>query len=112
MLKKSSLDIPLLTERDEDKKMASLLSMKLVSTKSVAENTDLIRKNILLESSLPSSSFCRSKELKAVKALSKEKLSLGIVPKRSLKDNIAEEPKKSKLIASIVEDYDSGSSSD
>lgn len=112
LLKKSSLDIPLLAERDEDKKMASLLSMKLVSSKSVAQNTDLMRKNILLESSLPTTSFCRSKELKAVKVLSKEKQSLGIIPKRLLKDNVAQECKKPKLITSLVEDYGSSSSSE
>lgn len=111
MLKKSSLDIPLLAERDEDKKMASLLSMKLISSKSVAENTNVIRKNILLESSLPTTSFCRSKEFKAVKILNKEKQSLGIIPKRSLKDNV-QESKKPKLIPSLVEDYGSSSSSE
>lgn len=110
LLKKSSLDIPLLPERDDDKKMASLLSMKLNSSKSVAENTDAIRKNILFESSLPTSSFSRSKEVKALKVLGKEKQKLGIIPKRSHQDNAVGENKKMKLTTSLVDYY--GSSSD
>lgn len=110
LLKKSSLDIPLLPEREDDKKIASLLSMKLTSSKSITENTDLIRKNILSESSLPTSSFSRSKELKAIKVLGKEKHSLGIKVKR--KDNEVCKKKKPKLVTSLVGDYGSSSSSE
>lgn len=112
LLKKSSLYIPLLPEREDDKKIASLLSMKLTSSKSVAENTDLLRKNMLSESSLPTNSFSRMREIKAIKILGKEKQSLGIIPKRAQRDSAGQETKKVKMTNSLVEDYGSTSGSD
>nr|CAI5828402.1 unnamed protein product [Callosobruchus analis] len=82
LLKKSSLDIPLLPERDEDIKVASLLSMKLKPGKSISESTDEIRKRIISESSLPTCNFSRIKEEKAVKMLNSAKKGLGIIKKR------------------------------
>ncbi|CAH2011145.1 unnamed protein product [Acanthoscelides obtectus] len=89
LLKKSSLDIPLLAEREEDKKVASLLSMKLKSNKSIAENTDQIRKKIISESSLPASNFSRIKEEKAVKMLTSAKKDLGVIRKNNLTNSSA-----------------------
>lgn len=105
------MEIPLLAEREDDKKIASLLSMKLTSSKSVLENTDLIRKRILCESSLPTSSFSRTKEIKAVKLLGKRKNNLGIVSHKITKTNNIEEIKKVRL-TSLVEDYGSSSGSE
>ncbi|VEN59637.1 unnamed protein product [Callosobruchus maculatus] len=82
LLKKSSLDIPLLPEREEDIKVASLLSMKLRPGKSISESTDEIRKKIISESSLPTSNFSRMKEEKAVKMLNSPKKGLGIIKKK------------------------------
>nr|CAI5828400.1 unnamed protein product [Callosobruchus analis] len=89
LLKKSSLDIPLLPERDEDIKVASLLSMKLKPGKSISESTDEIRKRIISESSLPTCNFSRIKEEKAVKMLNSAKKGLGIIKKRqSITSNV------------------------
>lgn len=110
LLKKSSLDIPLLPEREHDKKIASLLSMKLTSSKSVGENTDAIRKNILAESSLPTSCFSSAKEMKALKVLGKDKQNIGIILKTT--DSFKEKNKKIKLTHSLVEDYGSSSNSE
>ncbi|XP_066147577.1 coiled-coil domain-containing protein 130 homolog [Euwallacea fornicatus] len=81
LLKKSNLEIPLLEERDEDKKLAKLLSMKPM--RSGEENSEFKRKNLLLQSSLPTSNFNRKKEETAVKLLNGTKLKLGIVRKDS-----------------------------
>lgn len=115
LLKKSSLDIPLLPEREEDKKMASLLSMKLISSKSVAENMDTIRKNVLSQSCLPTSGFSPSKELKAIKILSNQKQTVNVIVKRKEENTVNsndlnKDTKKIKLINSLVEDYGSSSS--
>ncbi|XP_066252162.1 coiled-coil domain-containing protein 130 homolog [Euwallacea similis] len=80
LLKKSNLEIPLLEERDEDKKLAKLLSMKPM--RSGEENSEFRRKNLLLQSSLPTSNFNRKKEETAVKLLNGTKLNLGIVKKK------------------------------
>ncbi|XP_050293258.1 coiled-coil domain-containing protein 130 homolog [Anthonomus grandis grandis] len=87
LLKKSSLDIPLLEEKEEDKKMAHLLAMKPI--RSVEENLEERRKMLLSESSLPTSNFSRKKESNAVKYLKSDRLSLGIVKKIvTEKDNV------------------------
>ncbi|XP_057654561.1 coiled-coil domain-containing protein 130 homolog [Diorhabda carinulata] len=118
LLKKSSLDIPLLPEREEDKKVATLLSMKLKPSKSITENTETIRKNIISQSSLPTVNFSRSKEEKAMKILHQGKQELGIVHKRSSssltndgKSNVTEnEDVKKCKITSLVGDYGSSES--
>lgn len=110
LLKKSSLNIPLLPEREDDRKMASLLCMKLNASKTVTENTDIIRKNILSESSLPTSSFSRSKEIKAIKVLGNSKHNLGIIPKRVQKTDITQESKNITLNSLVS--YDSSSNSE
>lgn len=70
LLKKSSLNIPLLAETEEDKRIAHLLSKKLSSSKSIAENTELARKKIICSSSLPCS-FTTGQEKKAIRLLNK-----------------------------------------
>ncbi|CAH0553935.1 unnamed protein product [Brassicogethes aeneus] len=109
LLKKSSLDIPLLPERDEDKKVASLLSMKLKSSKSIAENTDLVRKKIISQSSLPTHNFSKAKEEKALKILTKSNC-LGILSKRKSSAVCEEVLPKKIAMESLVGDY--GSSTD
>lgn len=108
LLKKSSLNIPLVIETEEDKKMASLLSMKLKPSLNVAQNTKLARQKMLAQSSLPTTSFTPAKEVKAVKMLNNVNKDLGIV-KRSAENN-DNESKKAKLNSLV--DYDSSSSSD
>ncbi|CAG9839863.1 unnamed protein product [Diabrotica balteata] len=112
LLKKSSLDIPLLPEREEDKKVASLLSMKLKPSKSIDEHMETIRKEIISQSSLPTSNFSRSKEDKAMKILNQSQKDLGIIKKRGNKTETEEkdEPKKAKT--SLVGDYGSTSESE
>jgi len=120
LLKKSSLEIPLLSEVDEDKRIAKLLSMKPM--RSGEENSDQKRKILLSQSSLPTANFSRKKEETAVKLLSSSKLNLGIVRKstgnsktqdslgrkRPNEDaNESNEPKK----PSLVGDYGSSHSS-
>ncbi|XP_044261961.1 coiled-coil domain-containing protein 130 homolog isoform X2 [Tribolium madens] len=84
LLKKSSLDIPLLAETEEDKKMASLLSLKLKPSTDIAQNTELLRKRIIASSSLPTSNFSVKKELKAVKILKETpKKDLGIIKRHA-----------------------------
>lgn len=123
LLKKSSLAIPLLSEMDEDKRIAKLLSMKPM--RSGEENSDQKRKVLLSQSSLPTANFSRKKEETAVKLLNSSKLNLGIVRKstgnsktqipdslgrkRPNEDaNESNEPKK----PSLVGDYGSSHSSD
>lgn len=113
LLKKSSLAIPLLPEREEDKKMASLLSMKLKPSKSILENTESIRTKIISQSSLPVCNFSRTKEEKAIRILKKSKSTLGIVHKRNsteVSSNGSE--KRPKLSVSLVGDYGTSSESD
>ncbi|KAG5874924.1 hypothetical protein JTB14_019592 [Gonioctena quinquepunctata] len=113
LLKKSSLDIPLLAEREEDKKYASLLSMKLKPSKSISEVTEALRNEIISQSSLPMSNFSRNKAEKAMKILNSGKKDLGIVPKRSCSEqNGNEDAKKPKTSTSLVGDYGSGSESE
>lgn len=83
LLAKSSLSIKLVPELEEDKKTARLLSMKLKPSADVVKNTDLLRKQILSQSSLPTSSFSLKKEKKAVKLLNSKNSSIGIVMKRT-----------------------------
>ncbi|XP_023026132.2 coiled-coil domain-containing protein 130 homolog [Leptinotarsa decemlineata] len=111
LLKKSSLDIPLLSEREEDKKYASLLSMKLTPSKSILELTEDIRKEIILQSSLPTSNFSRHKEEKAMKILNSSKKDLGIMPKRSSSEMVTNQDIK-KPKTSLVGDYGSSSESE
>lgn len=107
LLIKSSLDIPLLPENDEDKRVASLLSKKLDPTRSITENTALIRKNLVASPSLPST-FDLSKERKAMKALTSTNKDIGI--KRPMKNtNVLDEPNEKKK--SLVE-YESSSDTD
>ncbi|CAG9815262.1 unnamed protein product [Phaedon cochleariae] len=111
LLKKSSLDIPLLSEREEDRKVASLLSMKLRPSKTISENTESIRKEIISQSSLPACNFSKFKEEKAMKLLSLSKTHLGIIPKRKGSDSIPrEESKKPKMKSLQLCDYSSSSS--
>lgn len=113
LLKKSSLAIPLLPERDEDKKIASLLSMKLKPSKSISENTESVRNKIISQSSLPTCNFTRNKEEKAVRILNKSKSELGIVHKRnSTEIGSNDSEKKVKLSVSLVGDYGASSESD
>lgn len=104
LLKKSSLDIPLLSETEDDRQMASLLSMKLKPQKSITETTELNRKRLLLVSSLPTTNFTLSKEVKAVKLLNQSK-DLGIVKKRKSCESQDNIPIKTSL--SLVGDYSS-----
>lgn len=116
LLAKSSLDIKLLPESEEDKKTAKLLSMKLKPSLDVAQNTNLLRKQILSESSLPTSSFSLKREKKAVKLLNNSLVkSVGIVRKRptvtSTDTSECLNSKKVKSVNSLV-DYGSNSDSD
>lgn len=108
LLKRSSLDIQLLPENDEDKRVAALLSKKLDTSRSITENTALIRKNIIASPSLPST-FDLSKEKKAMKVLASRSITdIGI--KRSMKStDIMNEPDRKKT--SLVE-YTSSSDTD
>jgi coiled-coil domain-containing protein 130 len=114
LLKKSSLDIPLLAETEEDKKMASLLSLKLKPSKDITENTESLRRKIISTSSLPTSNFSIAKEIKAVKFLSSctTKKDLGIVKRSHSASTPPETSKKPKLSNSLVGDYGSESESD
>ncbi|KAK9873479.1 hypothetical protein WA026_022712 [Henosepilachna vigintioctopunctata] len=67
LLKKSSLDIHLVAETDEDKKYASLLSKKFQSA-DANETTQTLRKRIIASACLPSD-FTPAKEKKALKIL-------------------------------------------
>lgn len=78
---------------------------------------DTIRKNILSESSLPTSGFSRNKEMKAIKALSKQKQIVNVIVKKrdvdmEEKDLVDNEAKKLKLTNSLVGDYGSNSDSE
>lgn len=111
LLKKSSLDIPLVPETVEDKKMASLLSMKLKPSRSISQSTKLVRQKMLSQSSLPTSSFTPTKEAKAIKMLSNSNKDLGIVKKGATNDAGHSGSKKPKLSGSLV-DYATSSDSD
>ncbi|CAG9857997.1 unnamed protein product [Phyllotreta striolata] len=110
LLKKSSLDIPLLAEREEDKHIAGLLSMKLKPSRSISETTDNVRKEIISQSSLPSSNFTRTKEAKAIRILNQSKRDLGI--KRKCPENAVKEDDGNVKRPSLVGDYSSTSESD
>ncbi|XP_030756447.1 coiled-coil domain-containing protein 130 homolog [Sitophilus oryzae] len=92
-LRKIGLDIPLLEERDEDKHTASLLAMRPI--KSSEENLSNKRKEIISQSSLPTTNFSKKKEENAVKLLKGPKLDLGIIKKKNTvlatSDNIPEQ---------------------
>lgn len=114
LLKKSSLNIKLLPEKEEDIKMASLLSMKLRPTKNIVESTELLRKKIISESSLPTSSFTPAKERRAVKVL-QNTIGGNLVVTRDNKRRSEDErgdDKKIRLSNSLVGDYGSSSDSD
>lgn len=124
--KRYSLDIPVLPESEEDKKYASLLSMK--TSRSVEDNRELKRKQLLFSAALPSSDLTYNKEQKALKVLSRDtKNHLGIVKKNEIttschsleeastssKAPTAElKAEKSNPVVSLVGDYTSGSESD
>ncbi|XP_044756653.1 coiled-coil domain-containing protein 130 homolog [Coccinella septempunctata] len=90
LLEKSSLDIPLVSETAEDRKMASLLSKKYEAP-NATETTELIRQNLISSPCLPSS-FTPAKEKKALKALSEGKLKMSNLVKR--KNNDSQQSKK------------------
>ncbi|KAK4883468.1 hypothetical protein RN001_006787 [Aquatica leii] len=109
LLKKSSLNLTLLPEDEEDKRMASVLSMKLKPNLDVEKNKELVRKSIISESSLPCSSFSAAKEFKAIKVLSKNNnLKNLVLIKKSDKEECSN--KKVKLAPSLVGDYGSSNS--
>ncbi|KAF2880107.1 hypothetical protein ILUMI_26064 [Ignelater luminosus] len=119
LLKKSSLDIPLLPEREEDRKMASLLSMKLKPTVDIEKNTQLLRKQIVSTSSLPCSSFTPAKEKKALRILNSSTNTKNLVKiKKSIESSVTNnetnnsesDTKKVKLSNSLVGDYGSSNS--
>lgn len=114
LLAKSSLNIKLVPELDEDKKTARLLSMKLKPSVDVVQNTDLLRKQILSQSSLPTSSFSFKKEKKAVELLSnKPSNSIGIVRKRTIPSSSdISDCSDNKKVKSVVPLVDYGSSTD
>lgn len=111
LLKKSSLDIPLVPETEDDKKIASLLSMKLKPSRNVSENTKAARQKMLAQSSLPTSSFTPAKEAKAVKMLNNSNKNLGIIKRNNKDVDSSNDNKKPKLSGSLV-DYASSSDSD
>lgn len=106
LLKKSSLDIPLLPVQDEDKRIAALLSQRLKPAESIERNTDNLRKRLIMSSSLPMSSFTPEKERKALKLLGSGSKLEGIVKKTTADGS---EAKKIK-ITSLVGDYGLSSS--
>lgn len=114
LLSRSSLNIKLVPELEEDKKTARLLSMKLKPSVDVVQNTDLLRKQILSQSSLPTSSFSLRKEKKAVELLNnKHNSSLGIVRKRTATaTSDTSDCSDSKKVKSVVGLVDYGSSTD
>lgn len=97
-------------ETEEDKKMASLLSMKLKPSLNVVQNTKLARQKMLSQSSLPTTSFTPAKEAKAVKMLNNAPKDLGIVKRSVESTHNQNESKKAKLNGLV--DYDSSSESD
>lgn len=110
LLIKSSLDIPLLAERDEDRKIAKLLSMK--PNQSIKEATENRRKEIIAQSSLPTTNFTKKTEERAIKILSKPKLCIGVIKKRNSSTEIGESSNKIAKIVSLVSDYGGSSESD
>ncbi|KAF5302711.1 hypothetical protein FQR65_LT08453 [Abscondita terminalis] len=109
LLKKSSLNLTLLPEDEEDKHTASILSMKLKPNVDVEKNRELMRKNIINESSLPCSSFTPAKERKAIKVLNNSgNLKNLVLIKQSKNDECPN--KKVKLTPSLVGDYGSSNS--
>lgn len=108
LLKKSSLNIPLVAENEDDRKMASLLSMKLKPSLNVAQNTKLTRAKMLAQSSLPTAAFTAVKEAKAVRMLNSSAKDLGIVKRGA--ESGGDESKKIKLNSLV--DYTSSSESD
>lgn len=114
---KSSLNIPLLPEREEDKRMASLLSKKLKPTVDIEKNTALLRKQIICTSALPCSSFTAAREKRAIRLLdsskSNDKTNNLVVRKSdtsSQDSNNINSNKKIKLTNSLVGDYGSSNS--
>ena len=68
ILSKYGLDISLVPEREEDKRVATLLGMKLKPPVDIAAKTEMSRKRIISSSSLPSS-FTPDKERKVMRIL-------------------------------------------
>ncbi|XP_060524136.1 coiled-coil domain-containing protein 130 homolog [Cylas formicarius] len=108
--KKSSLDIPLLEENEEDNRIARLLSMKPAKTSE--ENSVEIRARIVSECLLPSANFSRKRETVAVKILESDKPNLGVVLKRRPTAEEEADVKKAKTNVSLVGDYSSSGDSD
>ncbi|KAI4458537.1 splicing factor yju2 [Holotrichia oblita] len=125
ILNKYSLNIPLLPEREEDKRAASILSLKLKPAVDITENTELTRKRIISQSSLPSN-FTPITEKKALKILNKDHTkTLGVIRRNDKQENndcnkkIKLENQESdtcssnmKPQCSLVGDYGSSSESD
>ncbi|KAK5650335.1 hypothetical protein RI129_001364 [Pyrocoelia pectoralis] len=105
LLKKSSLNIKLVPEVEEDKQLAAVLSLKLKPKLDAEKMTALIRKNIISESSLPCTSFTAAKEQKAVQVLKVNNLkNLVLINEK------CSTPKKIKLAPSLVGDYGNSTS--
>ncbi|XP_031334062.1 coiled-coil domain-containing protein 130 homolog [Photinus pyralis] len=104
LLKKSSLNIKLVPEAEEDKQLAAVLSLKLKPKLDAEKTTELIRKNIISESSLPCTSFTPAKERKAIKVLNNNDL------KKLVLINKPTQAKKIKLTPSLVGDYGNSTS--
>ncbi|XP_065170498.1 coiled-coil domain-containing protein 130 homolog [Atheta coriaria] len=88
LLRKSSLNITLLPEDEDDRHMAAILSKKLTPVNNIEENTNLLRKSIISKSALPTSSFTPDKERKALRALSSTLIDKNIV-KKKVSDDIS-----------------------
>lgn len=109
LLKKSSLDIPLLPEREEDKRLATLLSAKLKPVEDVVKTTERVRKRIISQSSLPTYKFNKETESKALKVLNSPSIDLGIVHKKQKTESSSQ---SSKTVQSLVGYYGSSTDSD
>lgn len=94
LLAKSSLNINLLPETEDDKNMASLLSLR--PSRSIEEKQNLMRNNILNSPALPSSSGLITsfgglkKEEQLSKSMSLTRNTLGITVKRNKLENGSE----------------------
>lgn len=112
LLTKSSLDIALVEETEEDRKMASLLSKKLQASIDEVKSTELKRQKIISSACLPSN-FTPAKEQKAVKLLqeSSTKLKNLVRIKCNSDQNNVTLNKKVKLTTGLVE-YESSSNTD
>ncbi|XP_045467483.1 coiled-coil domain-containing protein 130 homolog [Harmonia axyridis] len=105
LLEKSSLDIRLVAETAEDRKLASLLSKKYDSI-NANEKTELIRQKLISSACLPSN-FTPAKEKKALKVLTDGKLNISNLVKRK-NDSKVNEQNSSGNITTNGEDISHG----